>query len=99
MPVFMPGTRKPSQRSIVLGASDGDLEEWETRRSRYQPGSLNALCSSTKFSRKEIQAIYHGFKQDCPNGSVTKEKFKELYAQFYPLGGTSLHYAAITTTM
>ncbi|OQV24631.1 putative Kv channel-interacting protein 1 [Hypsibius exemplaris] len=78
---------------------DGDLEEWETRRSRYSPGSLNALCSSTKFSRKEIQAIYHGFKQDCPNGSVTKEKFKELYSQFFPLGDARTYSGHVYDTL
>ena len=77
-----------SAKSIILGVAD--LEDWEFRRlSRYAPGSLDALCQCTKFTRKEIRAIYNGFKQDCPSGTVSKERFKDLYSGFFPLGGKS----------
>ncbi|XP_055341227.1 calsenilin-like isoform X5 [Paramacrobiotus metropolitanus] len=67
-----------------------DLEDLDLHVSRYMPTSLDALTKSTKFSRKELQFIYRSFKQDCPTGIVTAEKFKELYAQFFPLGDATL---------
>ncbi|XP_055333119.1 Kv channel-interacting protein 1-like isoform X2 [Paramacrobiotus metropolitanus] len=73
-------------RPLFGQTTDGDLEDWEQCRNLSRPGSLDALCLTTRFTRKEIQAIYNGFKQDCPNGTVSKERFKELYSQFFPLG-------------
>lgn len=42
-------------------------EEVETSK-RYKPRSLDELTTRTKFSKKEIQLIYQGFKQECPSG-------------------------------
>lgn len=53
---------------------------------RYRPEGLESLCRQTKFSRKEIQHMYRGFKQECPTGTVDEETFKEIYGQFFPLG-------------
>ncbi|XP_055341224.1 calsenilin-like isoform X3 [Paramacrobiotus metropolitanus] len=81
-------------RRLFLGSGsnrrDPDLEDLDLHVSRYMPTSLDALTKSTKFSRKELQFIYRSFKQDCPTGIVTAEKFKELYAQFFPLGDATL---------
>lgn len=35
---------------------------------RYRPPSLEQLTRRTKFTKKEIQCIYQGFKQECPSG-------------------------------
>lgn len=61
---------------------------------RYKPDAIDALCQSTKFSRKEIQLMYRGFKEKCPNGIVNETTFKDIYAQFFPQGDASqyAHY-------
>jgi len=59
---------------------------------RYKPRSLDELANRTKFSKKEIQIIYQGFKQNCPSGIVNEETFKNIYRQFFPFADTS-HYA------
>ena len=49
--------------------TDYDDEGLETFK-RYKPRSLDELASRTKFSKKEIQLIYQGFKQECPSGMI-----------------------------
>ena len=48
--------------------TDYDDDGLETLK-RYKPRSLDELASRTKFSKKEIQLIYQGFKQECPSGN------------------------------
>lgn len=63
---------------------DNDLEELEiTGTVRYKPDSLDSIIGLTKFSRKEIQVMYRGFKQGCPTGIVSLAQFKEIYSQFF----------------
>ncbi|KAL9983455.1 hypothetical protein ACROYT_G005630 [Oculina patagonica] len=35
--------------------------------------------------------MYRGFKNECPNGTVDKDTFKKIYAQFFPYGDSSLY--------
>lgn len=49
--------------------TDFDDDGLETFK-RYKPRSLDELASRTKFSKKEIQLIYQGFKQECPSGMI-----------------------------
>ncbi|VDP09816.1 unnamed protein product [Soboliphyme baturini] len=60
----------------------------------YRPQSIQHLADLTKFSRKEIQMIYRGFKQGSPNGLVSADQFKEIYSQFFTRGD-STHYASL----
>ena len=30
--------------------------------------------------------MYRGFKQECPNGAVNEDTFKEIYEKFFPYG-------------
>uniref|UniRef100_T1JPF4 EF-hand domain-containing protein n=1 Tax=Strigamia maritima TaxID=126957 RepID=T1JPF4_STRMM len=53
---------------------------------RHRPEGLEALCRQTKFTKKEIQHMYRGFKQECPSGTIDEETFKDIYGQFFPLG-------------
>ncbi|GAB6027125.1 hypothetical protein CHUAL_013859 [Chamberlinius hualienensis] len=71
-----------------------DHEDMEVHLVRYKPDAIDALCRSTKFSRKEIQLMYRGFKQRCPNGIVSESMFKDIYSQFFPQGDSSqyAHY-------
>ncbi|GFY32949.1 calsenilin [Trichonephila clavipes] len=65
---------------------NNELEDSELFVTRYKPERLDALCKTTKFSRKEIRLMYQGFKQECPTGVVTEENFKDIFAQFFPQG-------------
>lgn len=38
---------------------------------RCRPPSLEQLIVRTKFTKKEIQCIYQGFKQECPTGKFS----------------------------
>ncbi|XP_038045716.1 Kv channel-interacting protein 4-like isoform X1 [Patiria miniata] len=72
--------------------SDNDLEDLEMQTVRYKPEGIDKLCRTTKFTKKELQLMYRGFKQECPSGLVNEETFKEIYSQFFPQGDSS-HYA------
>ena len=41
--------------------------------------------------------MYRAFKQECPNGIVDEETFKEVYEKIFPLGDAS-HYAHLVFT-
>ncbi|XP_064602054.1 Kv channel-interacting protein 4-like isoform X7 [Liolophura sinensis] len=74
--------------------TDHDIDDLEMQVVRYKPEGLDILCRNTKFTRKELQIMYRGFKQECPTGLVNEETFKEIYAQFFPQGDSSsyAHY-------
>ncbi|XP_033207556.1 Kv channel-interacting protein 2-like isoform X2 [Belonocnema kinseyi] len=61
---------------------------------RHKPEELTILAATTRFTRKEIQLIYRGFKQECPTGLVDEEAFKKIFSQFFPQGDASkyAHY-------
>ncbi|XP_071040749.1 Kv channel-interacting protein 4-like [Parasteatoda tepidariorum] len=73
---------------------DNEFDEVELFVTRYKPERLDALCKTTKFTRKEIRLIYQGFKQECPSGVVTEETFKDIFGQFFPQGDSNqyAHY-------
>lgn len=65
------------------------LFEFESTRARQQtarPVALEELLRQTKFSRQEIRVMYRGFKQECPEGVVHEDSFKDIYAKFFPHG-------------
>ncbi|XP_037790080.1 Kv channel-interacting protein 4-like [Penaeus monodon] len=72
--------------------SDDDADGLSFHVQRYRPEELEKLAKTTKFSKKEIQLIYRGFKQECPTGLIDEEGFKEIFSQFFPLGDAT-HYA------
>ncbi|KFV52578.1 Kv channel-interacting protein 2, partial [Tyto alba] len=49
------------------------------------------LGEQTKFTRKELQVLYRGFKNECPSGIVNEENFKQIYSQFFPQGDSSTY--------
>ncbi|XP_051541344.1 Kv channel interacting protein 3b, calsenilin isoform X3 [Myxocyprinus asiaticus] len=67
---------------------DGDLE---LSMVRHQPEGLEQLQAQTKFTRKELQSLYRGFKNECPSGLVDEETFKSIYSQFFPQGDASTY--------
>jgi len=50
--------------------ADPELDNVETEIVRYKPEGLDALCRLTKFTRKELQIMYRGFKQVRCNNSL-----------------------------
>ena len=43
--------------------ADNEFDDLEMQVVRYKPEGLDALCKNTKFTRKELQIMYRGFKQ------------------------------------
>nr|XP_024216927.1 Kv channel-interacting protein 2-like [Halyomorpha halys] len=74
--------------------SEEELDQFNIHVSRYRPEELTKLIKTTKFTRKEIQLIYRGFKQECPTGLVDEDSFKHIFSQFFPQGDASqyAHY-------
>ncbi|XP_023407159.1 Kv channel-interacting protein 1 isoform X1 [Loxodonta africana] len=55
----------------------------------HRPEGLEQLEAQTNFTKRELQVLYRGFKNECPSGVVNEETFKQIYAQFFPHGGES----------
>lgn len=47
---------------------------------------LAFLIENTTFNKQQIKQWYKGFMRDCPKGQLTREKFLEVYASFFPEG-------------
>jgi len=79
--------------ATTLTGGDNEFDDLELQVVRYKPEGLEALCKSTKFSKKELQIMYRGFKQECPTGIVNEDTFKSIYAQFFPQDSSAYaHY-------
>jgi hypothetical protein len=48
---------------FVCSVAEEELDEFNIHVARHRPEELTKLAKTTKFSRKEIQLIYRGFKQ------------------------------------
>lgn len=63
---------------------------------RCWPGNVAQLKIENKkeieFKINEIKILffYYFFFQECPNGVVDEQSFKEIFVQFFPQGGTFL---------
>ncbi|KAI9543469.1 Kv channel-interacting protein 4 [Dissostichus eleginoides] len=66
-------------------------DELELSTVRHRPEGLEQLEAQTRFSRKELQILYRGFKNECPSGVVNEDTFKDIYAQFFPQGDASTY--------
>ncbi|KAM9827210.1 A-type potassium channel modulatory protein KCNIP1 [Neosynchiropus ocellatus] len=79
----------------VLGfinfSEDSVEDELELSAARHRPEGLEQLEAQTRFSRKELQILYRGFKNECPSGVVNEDTFKDIYAQFFPQGDASTY--------
>ncbi|NXW94219.1 CSEN protein, partial [Alopecoenas beccarii] len=67
---------------------DTDLE---LSAARHQPEELEKLLARTKFTKAELQALYRGFKSECPSGLVDEETFTGIYSRFFPQGDASAY--------
>ncbi|CAH8622730.1 unnamed protein product [Dicrocoelium dendriticum] len=68
-----------------------ELEEIENHIVRHKPVGINTLLRKTRFTRKELQIMYQGFKQECPAGMLTEEVFKDVYCKFFPQGDATMY--------
>ncbi|XP_055107374.1 Kv channel-interacting protein 2 isoform X11 [Symphalangus syndactylus] len=78
--------------------TDSVEDEFELSTVCHRPEGLEQLQEQTKFTRKELQVLYRGFKnpgalsfQECPSGIVNEENFKQIYSQFFPQGDSSTY--------
>uniref|UniRef100_A0A8V0ZMV7 Potassium voltage-gated channel interacting protein 2 n=1 Tax=Gallus gallus TaxID=9031 RepID=A0A8V0ZMV7_CHICK len=78
-----PGHRRPEWGSVE--------DEFELSTVCHRPEGLEQLQEQTKFTRKELQVLYRGFKNECPSGIVNEENFKQIYSQFFPQGDSSTY--------
>ncbi|XP_034869963.1 Kv channel-interacting protein 1 isoform X2 [Mirounga leonina] len=70
--------RRPSKDKIE--------DELEMTMVCHRPEGLEQLEAQTNFTKRELQVLYRGFKNECPSGVVNEETFKQIYAQFFPHG-------------
>ncbi|XP_067103413.1 A-type potassium channel modulatory protein KCNIP1 isoform X2 [Osmerus mordax] len=57
----------------------------------HRPEGLDKLEAQTNFSKRELQVLYRGFKNECPSGVVNEDTFKQIYSQFFPHGDLQYH--------
>ncbi|KAL3317815.1 Kv channel-interacting protein 4 [Cichlidogyrus casuarinus] len=77
--------------AFLFKYSDAELDEFDPTVVQHKPTCLATLLKKTKFSRRELQLMYRGFKQDCPNGTIDEDTFKDIYSKFFPQGDASLY--------
>ncbi|XP_043234079.1 Kv channel-interacting protein 1-like [Amphibalanus amphitrite] len=75
------------------------MEEVRLLAARYRPEELNKLARSSRFTRKEIQLMYRGFKQECPSGLVDEAAFKLIFAQYFPQGDANQYAHYVFNTL
>ncbi|XP_025068617.1 calsenilin isoform X2 [Alligator sinensis] len=74
-----------------MSMEDSSDSDFELEAVRHQPEGLDQLQALTKFTKKELQSLYRGFKNECPSGLVNEETFKLIYAQFFPQGDATMY--------
>nr|XP_023396903.1 calsenilin isoform X1 [Loxodonta africana] len=77
--------------SAAPQGSDSSDSELELSTVRHQPEGLDQLQAQTKFTKKELQSLYRGFKNECPTGLVDEDTFKLIYSQFFPQGDATMY--------
>ncbi|XP_032889982.1 Kv channel-interacting protein 2 isoform X5 [Amblyraja radiata] len=70
---------------------DSIEDDFEPSTVCHRPEGLEQLQGQTKFTKKELQVLYRGFKNECPSGVVNEETFKQIYSQFFPQGDSSMY--------
>ncbi|XP_070834499.1 A-type potassium channel modulatory protein KCNIP2-like isoform X4 [Chaetodon trifascialis] len=71
--------------------NDSVEDDFELSTVCHRPESMDKLQEQTKFTKKELQVLYRGFKNECPSGVVNEENFKTIYSQFFPQGDSSMY--------
>nr|XP_051699550.1 Kv channel-interacting protein 1 isoform X1 [Oryctolagus cuniculus] len=83
---------KPGARDFFqVPHADKIEDELEMTMVCHRPEGLEQLEAQTNFTKRELQVLYRGFKNECPSGVVNEETFKQIYAQFFPHGDASTY--------
>nr|XP_061844306.1 Kv channel-interacting protein 2-like [Nerophis lumbriciformis] len=85
---LLPCYHSGSSLSVNQNSESDDVE---LSAVRCRPEALERLVEQTNFSKKELQVLYRGFKNECPSGAVDEETFKNIYSQFFPQGDTNMY--------
>nr|XP_023678278.1 Kv channel-interacting protein 2-like isoform X1 [Paramormyrops kingsleyae] len=80
---------RPSSTPTVSQYSLED--DFELSTVCHRPEDLEKLQELTRFTKKELQVLYRGFKNECPSGVVNEDTFKLIYSQFFPQGDSSTY--------
>ncbi|XP_005068844.2 Kv channel-interacting protein 4 isoform X2 [Mesocricetus auratus] len=80
-----------AQLEEASSTGDSVEDELEMATVRHRPEALELLEAQSKFTKKELQILYRGFKNECPSGVVNEETFKEIYSQFFPQGDSTTY--------
>ncbi|KAM9495662.1 A-type potassium channel modulatory protein KCNIP1 isoform 1-T1 [Clarias gariepinus] len=82
-----------SVHKLVTGTLNKDKldDDLEMTMVCHRPEGLEQLKAQTNFSKRELQELYRGFKNECPSGVVNEETFKQIYSQFFPQGDASTY--------
>ncbi|KAH0623816.1 hypothetical protein JD844_006959, partial [Phrynosoma platyrhinos] len=89
--VYSPGLICCTSSEALLFLADSVEDEFELSTVCHRPEGLDQLQEQSKFTRKELQVLYRGFKNECPSGIVTEDSFKQIYSQFFPQGDSSTY--------
>ncbi|KAJ8246907.1 hypothetical protein GJAV_G00256670 [Gymnothorax javanicus] len=81
-------TMQTKQRALSRDRVDDELEMTMVC---HRPEGLEQLEAQTNFSKRELQALYRGFKNECPSGAVNEDTFKQIYSKFFPHGDASTY--------
>eukprot|EP00062_Callorhinchus_milii_P004966 gi/632943937/ref/XP_007887228.1/ PREDICTED: Kv channel-interacting protein 4 isoform X1 [Callorhinchus milii] len=87
MKLFLCSVAKKSTSNSQNSVED----EMEMATVCHRPEGLEQMQAQTKFTKKELQILYRGFKNECPSGIVNEDTFKDIYAQFFPQGDASTY--------
>ncbi|XP_074151506.1 A-type potassium channel modulatory protein KCNIP2 isoform X4 [Sminthopsis crassicaudata] len=83
--------RRAARQTGKVKSKNSVEDEFELSTVCHRPEGLDQLQEQTKFTRKELQVLYRGFKNECPSGIVNEENFKQIYSQFFPQGDSSTY--------
>ncbi|XP_035809314.1 Kv channel-interacting protein 1 isoform X1 [Amphiprion ocellaris] len=75
----------------VITVEDKADDDLEMTMVCHRPEGLDQLEAQTNFSKRELQVLYRGFKNECPSGVVNEDTFKQIYSQFFPHGDASTY--------
>uniref|UniRef100_A0A914XL83 EF-hand domain-containing protein n=1 Tax=Plectus sambesii TaxID=2011161 RepID=A0A914XL83_9BILA len=71
---------------------DCEMDDREPSAHRHQPESLEWMVKNTRFTKRELQAFYRGFKQENPHGYMTLDQVKSIFSSIF-VHGNSEQYA------
>uniref|UniRef100_A0AAY4A5T2 Kv channel-interacting protein 4 n=1 Tax=Denticeps clupeoides TaxID=299321 RepID=A0AAY4A5T2_9TELE len=88
----------------VAASVEGSIDRWQGVDDeqvevpiQHRPETIEQLEALTLFTRRELQMLYRGFKNDCPSGLLNEDTFKTVYASFFPQGGVHSHLTLNTS--